>query len=139
MSWCKLYYIRNSIKLLNSQQVTLKFCTAASTHYEEPQGWDIPTGKRIGITETEQYQLLDQAPASPGNSEILKISLLGAPNAGKSTIINTLMSWKVSHSCLFYNIVVFSSVSVVKILCEHVSATLVPGYLKINFLSWPKN
>ena len=102
MSWCKLLYIRNSIKLLNSQQVTLKFCTAASTHYEEPQGWDIPTGKRIGITETEQYQLLDQAPASPGNSEILKISLLGAPNAGKSTIINTLMSWKVSYSCLYF-------------------------------------
>ncbi|ESP04121.1 hypothetical protein LOTGIDRAFT_136786, partial [Lottia gigantea] len=32
----------------------------------------------------------------PENAKILRISLIGAPNAGKSTLTNSLMNWKVS-------------------------------------------
>jgi GTPase Era involved in 16S rRNA processing len=33
----------------------------------------------------------------PVDSELLKVAIIGAPNAGKSTFVNRLMGWRVSE------------------------------------------
>jgi GTP-binding protein Era len=36
-------------------------------------------------------------PDMPQNPKVLKISILGAPNVGKSTLVNRLMNRRVNH------------------------------------------
>ena len=35
-------------------------------------------------------------PDQPPDAKLLRVAIIGAPNSGKSTLINKLMSWKVS-------------------------------------------
>ena len=32
----------------------------------------------------------------PADAKLLRVAILGAPNAGKSTLVNSLVNWKVS-------------------------------------------
>lgn len=38
----------------------------------------------------------------PPDAELLKVAIIGAPNAGKSTFVNRLMGWRVSLINQFY-------------------------------------
>lgn len=44
----------------------------------------------------EQLSLLLRSPDQPENPKILKVAIIGAPNAGKSTLSNQLLGRKVS-------------------------------------------
>lgn len=44
----------------------------------------------------EQLSLLLRHPDQPANSKVLKVAIIGAPNAGKSTLSNQLLGRKVS-------------------------------------------
>ena len=48
------------------------------------------------LFEAEQEMLYLQQPEMPENPKILKISVLGVPNSGKSTLVNRLMNRRVS-------------------------------------------
>ena len=37
-------------------------------------------------------------PEQPEHAKALKVAIIGAPNAGKSTLLNQLMGWKVSFA-----------------------------------------
>ena len=43
----------------------------------------------------EQKQMVRQDPDQPDMPRSLKVAVIGAPNAGKSTLVNKLLGWKV--------------------------------------------
>lgn len=50
----------------------------------------------IGHSPDEQFKKYLLEPDQPVNSKILRFSIIGVPNSGKSTLTNQLMNWKVS-------------------------------------------
>lgn len=40
-------------------------------------------------------KFLHLSPQSPSNSKLLKVAVVGCPNAGKSTLVNALTKWNV--------------------------------------------
>ena len=44
-----------------------------------------------------QAKLVKQPASQPDNPKVLKVAIIGAPNAGKSTLVNKLLNWKVRH------------------------------------------
>lgn len=44
----------------------------------------------------EQTAISLLAPDMPVDSELLKVAIIGTPNAGKSSFVNRLMGWRVS-------------------------------------------
>lgn len=47
----------------------------------------------------EQKRLLENRPDQPQNPKVLRIAIIGAPNAGKSTLSNQLLGRKVKLGC----------------------------------------
>lgn len=50
----------------------------------------------VCVSSGEQVSLLLRHPDQPANSKVLKVAIIGAPNAGKSTLSNQLLGRKVS-------------------------------------------
>ena len=48
------------------------------------------------ITDEQMRRYLMQAD-QPADAKLLRVAILGAPNAGKSTLVNNLVNWKVSN------------------------------------------
>ena len=44
----------------------------------------------------EQTAISMLTPDMPADSELLKVAIIGSPNAGKSSLVNRLMGWRVS-------------------------------------------
>ncbi|XP_054711521.1 GTPase Era, mitochondrial-like [Uloborus diversus] len=87
--------VSNHFILLTKSQHALKgFCAAvcqintATFTIEEPK-------RRVPVHEDDFKALRKTRPIQPENPHRLKVSILGEPNAGKSTLTNSLVRWKV--------------------------------------------
>ncbi|XP_048222363.1 GTPase Era, mitochondrial isoform X2 [Perognathus longimembris pacificus] len=61
----------------------------------QPDSSRIPRVPAVSMSKDEQDQLLVHSPNMPENSRVLRVVILGAPNAGKSTLSNQLLGRKV--------------------------------------------
>ncbi|CAK9301209.1 unnamed protein product [Gordionus sp. m RMFG-2023] len=52
--------------------------------------------RNIGRTKDEQNQLKLLSPQNLENAKTIKVTIIGLPNSGKSTLINSLMQWRIS-------------------------------------------
>jgi len=82
----------NFLPPIHSGQVINCFNTAAS---REDATEDILQERIVPKTKEEVEALGNQPFRQPQNPKVLRVSIVGLPNAGKSTLINKLMSWRV--------------------------------------------
>lgn len=59
---------------------------------------NVPSVTSFTIVTEEHYENLRKTPDHPVDGKILKLAVIGIPNAGKSTLINRLMGLKVSKA-----------------------------------------
>lgn len=59
--------------------------------------------RRILLLFAEEQRMLRRRPPPKNlaHSELLKVAVIGAPNAGKSALANKLVGWKVYYMMIF--------------------------------------
>lgn len=55
-------------------------------------------GRGLPLSQLQLAKQLLKAPNQPANAKCLKVSIIGAPNAGKSTLTNMLLGWRISST-----------------------------------------
>ncbi|EGW14992.1 GTP-binding protein era-like [Cricetulus griseus] len=66
--------------------------------FPQPDSSLAPSVPAVSVHRDDQNLLLVHTPDMPENSRVLRVVLLGAPNAGKSTLSNQLLGRKVCHT-----------------------------------------
>ncbi|KAL4224070.1 tRNA ligase [Mactra antiquata] len=56
----------------------------------------MPRSRTMDRTPEDLYRRYLMNPDQPKNSCLLRVAIIGAPNAGKSSLVNSLMGWKVT-------------------------------------------
>ncbi|KAK3606510.1 hypothetical protein CHS0354_041462 [Potamilus streckersoni] len=101
LTWCRqLQVFKNQQGLYWSAVVTGSKQCSRHKHNDQPQFVQTPTTedieRAIGKMPEDQRTRSSLRPDQPPDAQILRVSIIGSPNAGKSTLTNQLMNWKVS-------------------------------------------
>lgn len=79
------------IRVLSQFRQYIKFCS----HTAEVSELDTLKIRRVPKVYTDYANLMRLLPVQPASPRLLKVSIIGEPNAGKSTLTNQLMKWRV--------------------------------------------
>ncbi|KAL3856841.1 hypothetical protein ACJMK2_011552 [Sinanodonta woodiana] len=101
LTWCRRLQVFEKWQLLYRSGV-VSDCKQFSRHKHNDQPMFVPIHtteeieRAIGKMPEDQRTRSSLRPDQPSDPRVLHVSIIGAPNAGKSTLTNQLMNWKVS-------------------------------------------
>ncbi|XP_074642464.1 GTPase Era, mitochondrial-like [Tubulanus polymorphus] len=93
-SSCRTSFLRKQIQVLGARFLSndaLPLTVDSGQQRQSPL-----LTKRLPASKLEALKIVKQKPDQPANAKILKVAVIGSPNAGKSTLTNALLKWKVS-------------------------------------------
>ncbi|XP_071178287.1 GTPase Era, mitochondrial-like [Mytilus edulis] len=91
-TWCRIsYFIQKCQISLAAPDQSNSVANSDGDSFD-----DIMDEKTIEKTPKAHYENLRRNPDQPLDARVLKLAVIGIPNAGKSTLVNRLMGWKVS-------------------------------------------
>ncbi|CAL8087775.1 unnamed protein product [Calicophoron daubneyi] len=89
----------NPTKYPVKSKLDLTFCASVSSSVSTPTVVPAPRlweNQSVPSTKAEYLQkLLIQQPETPEGARVLKVAVVGCPNAGKSSLVNMLIKWRV--------------------------------------------
>ncbi|XP_052072690.1 GTPase Era, mitochondrial-like [Mytilus californianus] len=91
-TWCRIsYFIQKCQMSSAAPDQSNSIANSDGDSFDE-----IIDEKTIEKTPKAHYENLRRIPDQPLDARVLKLAVIGIPNAGKSTLVNRLMGWKVS-------------------------------------------